>query len=144
MGYRRIQPGAMTGIHRFGNQMLTWLASLLYQRRCRDLCTGMWGFQASALDALPLESTGFELEAEMFAHAARLGLRIEQVQADYLPRVGSSKLGFTDGFRIAWSLLRSRFDSLDGTSRSPPTRRGPVQEPKDPPSCSRTISPQAY
>ncbi len=112
MGYRRIHPGAMSATHRFGNGALTLLASLLYQRHCRDLCTGMWGFQADALDALPLQGTGFELEAEMFAHASRLGMRIEQVPTDYLPRMGRSKLGASDGLRIAWWLLRSRWRSI--------------------------------
>lgn len=139
MGYRRIHPGAMSPTHRFGNRALTLLASLLYQRRCRDLCTGMWGFQAEALDALPLKGTGFELEAEMFAHASRLGMRIEQVPTDYLPRMGRSKLGASDGLRIAWWLLRSRWRRLDDHESDRPRPRQisrlPDQDHREHPSC---------
>lgn len=111
-GRRRIRPGAMSPTHRIGNRLLSLLAQALYLRPCPDLCTGMWGFQADALAALPLRSRGFELEAEMFALSSRLGLRLEHVPVDYLPRMGASKLDTTDGLRIAWWLVRSRFAPL--------------------------------
>lgn len=118
MGRRVIQPGAMSLTHRLGNRALSGMARLLYGGPCPDLCTGMWGFQAHALDSLPLEATGFELEAEMFAQASRLGLRIDHVPIDYLPRLGSSSITTRDGLRIAWCLLRSRWRDLDG-ARAP-------------------------
>ncbi len=108
MGSRQPRPGSMSLTHRFGNIVLSLLARILYQRACPDLCTGMWGFRSEALHALPLQSYRFELEAEMFALASRLDLRIETVPIDYLPRTGSSKLSMTDALRIVWWLLRSR------------------------------------
>lgn len=110
----------MSALHKFGNVVLSSLASLLYGRRCRDLCTGMWGFRSEALHALPLQSHRFELEAEMFALASRLDLRIREVPIDYLPRRGSSKLTMSDALRIMWWLVRSRLAPLD-----PPAARGP-------------------
>jgi dolichol-phosphate mannosyltransferase len=123
MGARRPQPGAMAGLHKFGNVVLSSLASLLYGRWCRDLCTGMWGFRSEALHALPLRSHRFELEAEMFALASRLGLRIEETTIDYLPRRGSSKLTMSDAVRIVWWLLRSRVVRLDPETSPEPSRR---------------------
>lgn len=111
----------MSTLHAIGNVGLSLLASALYQRRCRDLCTGMWGFRSEALHALPLQSYEFELEAEMFALSERLDLRFEQVPIDYLPRKGSSKLSMSDALRIAWWLFRSRFTPLSsGGSTSKP------------------------
>ena len=110
MGRRVLQKGAMSRIHEYGNSLLSVGATLLYARPCPDLCTGLWGFRAEALRRLPLKSRGFELEAELFAMSSRLGLRIEQVRTDYLPRRGQAKLsGGPDGLRIGWFLVRARF-----------------------------------
>ncbi|MHB8634760.1 MAG: glycosyltransferase family 2 protein [Thermoplasmatota archaeon] len=112
MGDRVAGVGAMTPIHRAGNRILSLAASVLYARPCRDLCTGMWAFRAAALQALPLQEVGFELEAEAFALASRLGMRIQHTRVDYLPRQGQAKLGPWDGLRIGWCLVRSRFLAL--------------------------------
>lgn len=113
MGRRVVQPGAMTGVHKVGNVALTVLARTLYMRRCPDVCTGLWAFRADVLRRMPLKSRGFGLEAELFAFAARLDLRIEEVAVDYLPRRGHSKVSaMRDGARIARRLLVSRFVPL--------------------------------
>jgi dolichol-phosphate mannosyltransferase len=112
MGHRRKQPGAMTGVHRFGNTMLSLGATVLYGRRCPDLCTGLWGFRTEALRALPMQSQGFELEAELFSLSSRLRFRIAHTPVDYLPRKGTPKLTTRDGLRIGWCLVRSRFQDL--------------------------------
>lgn len=110
MGDRHPLPGAMSQLHRFGNAMLSLEASVLYGTRCHDVCTGIWAFRASALRSMPLRSRGFEIEAELFSLANRMGIRIAHVPVDYLPRAGETKLSATrDGLRIGWCLLRSRF-----------------------------------
>lgn len=119
MGHRRPLDGAMSATHRFGNRMLSWMARVLYVARCPDLCTGLWGFQREALDALPLRARSFELEADMFALSQRLGHRIDHVPVAYLPRLGASKLDTTDGLRIAWWLLRTRFTPLTPITPDP-------------------------
>lgn len=117
MGSRRPLPGSTPVHHQFGNEALSLMARILYMRSCPDLCTGMWAFRAEALQRLPLRSRGFEIEAEMFAYASRLGLRIENVPVDYLPRLGASKLDASDAVRIAWWLLRSRVDPIEPAKR---------------------------
>jgi glycosyltransferase involved in cell wall biosynthesis len=120
MGRRIVQPGSMSRVHEAGNSLLSVGATVLYGRACPDLCTGLWGFRADAFAKLPLRARGFELEAELFALSSRLGLRIQQVRTDYLPRHGRAKLaGGPDGLRIGWWLLRSRFRS----SRPAPASR---------------------
>lgn len=114
MGDRQILPGAMKATHRAGNALLSLEASVLYTRTCPDLCTGLWGFTGDVLASLPLQSSGFELEAELFALTSRLDVRTERVTVDYLPRDGETKLeGRRDGWRIAWWLLRSRVAPID-------------------------------
>lgn len=112
MGDRVLLGGSMSRVHRAGNALLSLGAAALYGRRVPDLCTGLWGFRTNALRQLPMRSEGFELEAELFALSARLGLRIRHTPVDYLPRNGSSKLTTRDGLRIGWSLMRNRFAAL--------------------------------
>ncbi len=113
MGNRVRRPGSMSALHRVGNLALSLEATVLYGHRCPDLCTGFWAFRADALQALPLRSTGFEIEAEMFAMASRLHLRVAHVRVDYRPRAGTTKLSAArDGPRIGWCLVRSRFQRL--------------------------------
>ncbi|HEX2022760.1 MAG TPA: glycosyltransferase family 2 protein [Candidatus Thermoplasmatota archaeon] len=106
----RIDAGAMKRINRVGNHGLSWLATALYGRRCTDLCTGMWAFRRDLVRGLGLTSTGFEIEAEMFARSARAGLRMIEVPIAYAQREGVTKLGSVgDGVKIAMALLKYRF-----------------------------------
>ncbi len=133
MGDRRPLPGSMSGLHKVGNALLSAGAAVLYGRRCPDLCTGLWAFRADVLLHMPLESKGFELEAELFALASRQHLRIAHIQADYLPRAGTTKLSATrDGARIGWCLVRSRFRSLPRTTRPERRPRAPATNPNTP------------
>lgn len=106
----RIEEGAMKRMNRLGNHGLSALATLLYGRRCTDVCTGMWAFRRETMRALGLTSTHFEIEAEMFARAAMGGLRICELPITYGRREGVTKLGsIVDGMRIGGALLRYRF-----------------------------------
>lgn len=118
MGTRVARPHAMSPMHKVGNAALSTAASVLYGRPCPDVCTGMWAFRKETLQALPLQATGFELEAELFALSSRLGERITHIWIDYLPRKGESKLSTLHGLSIGWCLVRTRFMSLSG-GRSP-------------------------
>ena len=53
------------------------------------------------------------VKALWLALAARLHLRVKHAPVDYLPRQGVAKLCTTDGFRIGWCLVHSRFARLD-------------------------------
>lgn len=106
----RIDAGAMKRLNRLGNRGLSWLATALYGRRCTDVCTGMWAFRRDLVRGLGLSSTGFEIEAELFARSARAGLRLVEVPIAYAQREGVTKLGSVgDGLRIGASLVRFRF-----------------------------------
>ncbi len=104
-----IGPGAMTRRNYVGNQILTWLAVVLYSRYVSDLCTGYWAFKRSAIEKMRLNSTGFEIEAEMYTSAVHEKINMTEIPIHYDPRIGQSKLGsIRDGIRIAMKLLKRR------------------------------------
>lgn len=105
-----IEPGAMPRPNRLGNQFISLLNTVLWGRRLRDLNTGMVAFWKPALDTLPLQAEGFEIEAEIYARSRRAGFRIDQVPIDYKPRLGESKIGgMGTALRIFRTVLRLRF-----------------------------------
>jgi dolichol-phosphate mannosyltransferase len=113
IGHRRRTKGSMSTSHFVGNKALSLFATFLFGRTCQDVCTGMWGFRASTLRAMPLQSKGFGLEAELFGWATRLRARATHVRVDYLPRRGETKISFGhDGLRIVRRLMHTRFGPI--------------------------------
>ncbi len=111
MGYRdKRENGAMTKTNVFGNKMLSLIASVLYGRRVRDICTGMWAFDGGVLDGFHLTSERFTLEADFFVNAIRNKCIISQVPIEYRSRldVSKPKLRILDGFKIGLFLIKSR------------------------------------
>lgn len=105
-----IEPGAMTSTNFLGNRLLSSFASILFGKRVTDVCTGMWGFRLDALKRMALNSTGFEIEAELFAQATKSKLRVAEVPITYRRRDGVAKLSFAkDAMVIAAKLARKRF-----------------------------------
>ena len=115
-----LEPGSMTPFNYFGNHVLTWIASVLYNRRCEDLCSGFWMFSAKALQEIELNSLEFELEAEMYASCIYNSLRLQYVPIRYAARIGEAKLGSTaDGWHILKKLLIRRFFPKPFEDQSP-------------------------
>lgn len=100
----------LTLIRSLGNRALLTVVNQLYGTRLTDLCYGYCAFRRSFLEELDLRSTGFEIEAEMVAHALRSGLRIAEVPSLELPRRnGRSHLhAVADGRRVLRTLLAER------------------------------------
>ena len=92
----------MPFLHRFvGTPLLTFLTARACGRRVvTDSQSGFRAFRRDALGTMSLTSTGMELASEMLINSARAGLRIEEVQTGYRPRIGQSKLAtWSDGWR---------------------------------------------
>jgi dolichol-phosphate hexosyltransferase len=107
----RMEEGAMTPLNAIGNRMLSTLARLLYGVSVTDVCTGMWGFTPEALRQIPLEATGFDLEADLFGSACLSRARIHELPVDYATRIGPAKLSpVRSGFKIALRLLTRRLN----------------------------------
>ncbi len=105
----RSRPKGMGRLHNFGNRALSRISSIRNGRRITDLCTGLWAFDAGALDSLDIHSSGFDLEAEIAGKARRRGLDHREIAVNWSQRKGgTSKLrSFTDGFIILMRILRT-------------------------------------
>ena len=99
-----IQPGAMPWLHRYvGNPVLTGVLNLFFRTGVSDAHCGMRAVRRDVLEVLDLRTTGMEFASEMVIRATKEHLRIDQVQIEYHPRGGTSKLS---SFRDGWRHLR--------------------------------------
>jgi glycosyltransferase involved in cell wall biosynthesis len=92
----------MPFLHRFiGTPVLTFLTARACGRRVvTDSQSGFRAFTRDSLGAMSLSASGMELASEMLINSARAGLRIEEIQTGYRPRIGQSKLEtWSDGWR---------------------------------------------
>jgi dolichol-phosphate mannosyltransferase len=124
-------PGAMSSKNRLGNQMLSRAAGILYGKRVSDLCTGFWGFKGSVISKLGIDAQGFELEAQLFSRASKLGLTIGEVPIRYGTRCGDeTKLsGMSSGARIFWTLVRERVLHGNGSAHAMEATTDPQGHP---------------
>lgn len=95
--------------HRLGNAVLTWIFRGLFHLPLKDTLTGYRAFSRRFVKSFPSASEGFEIEAELNAHAALLGVPVAEIQTAYLarPEGSVSKLStYRDGIRILRLNLR--------------------------------------
>jgi hypothetical protein len=112
-------------VHRTGNVLLSWTASLLSHRAVLDVCSGFWGVSTTRFVELGLGEAQFAIEAELVVKALRTGLRVGQIPVAYADRVGTSKLRtWHDGGAIFLSILQfaRSTPSPPRTTPSPPAR----------------------
>ena len=62
----KIQPGAMSRMNWIGSHF-DLVCGCLYRVFISDVCTGYWAFKRNAIQKMSLNSTAFEIEAEMFS-----------------------------------------------------------------------------
>jgi glycosyltransferase involved in cell wall biosynthesis len=106
--------GHVHRLNSFANWFLSRFTNLLYGTNIRDMETGFKVFPRSLLSRMHLVSKKFDLEAELTAKFARMGLKIEEVPVTFQPRTAhdGKKIHWTDGFRALGALIRHRFSEL--------------------------------
>lgn len=95
--------------HRFGNWLLTWVFQRLFALRIEDTLSGYRAFSRRFVKTFPSMATGFEIEAELNAHAASTGVNYGELRTVYgsRPHGSESKLStYRDGIRILRRNLR--------------------------------------
>jgi dolichol-phosphate hexosyltransferase len=105
------QAGSMSLLNTLGNWGLSKLASILYNYRINDICSGMWGFKKSALDKFTINSgNGVVLECELFAEAIKNKCSIYQLPITYRARIPETKAKtkVLDGLKDALVLIKRR------------------------------------
>lgn len=98
-------------VHVIGGQLISAFGSLLFLSWNPDITSGYWGFRGSALKKMRITAQGFDLEANLFAQAAKKGLKACCVPINYRKRLGEAKLSFLEALRILPRLLAERFSS---------------------------------
>lgn len=89
--------------HVFGNRALSGTVRRTFGSDVGDMLSGYKAFSRRLVKAMPITSTGFEIETEMTVHALALRVPIIEIDADYRerPADSASKLRtFRDGRRI--------------------------------------------
>jgi dolichol-phosphate mannosyltransferase len=96
---------SMTGLHKFGNRVITRVFNLLMNTNLSDVCSGMYLLRTDASRDIHLSTAGFDVEAEIAAQIASSG-RITEVPVNYRPRLGKQKLStWKHGFKIMRSIV---------------------------------------
>ena len=93
--------------HMAGNQILTLLSNMKTNLNLTDMECGHKAFRSEKLKAMQLRESGFGIEPEFAAQAARMGLRVYEVGVSYSGRT------YAEGKKITWrdgiGALRSIF-----------------------------------
>jgi glycosyltransferase involved in cell wall biosynthesis len=110
IGVRRPVGGAphrlLDMIHRIGNVVLSYTASVLTGRTVLDICSGFWAVSTEKFARLEVGAAEFAIEAELILKAVRAGLEVAQIPIDYRERLGQAKLHTVqDGGSIFLSVL---------------------------------------
>jgi glycosyltransferase involved in cell wall biosynthesis len=106
----KMEKGAMSTKHRFGNWVLSTTMNLLFGTGLKDSQSGMWVFRRSILDRLELRSDGMAMSEEIKVEAKRKGFRVKEVPIVYMPRKGEVKLrSWGDGTKNLRFLFRKKF-----------------------------------
>jgi glycosyltransferase involved in cell wall biosynthesis len=101
-----ILDGAMPWHHQYiGNPLLSGILNLFFRTGIGDAHCGMRSFTQDAFQRMQLQTGGMEFASEMVIHAAKAGLRIEEVPITYYPRPEGSEAKLRS-FRDGWRHLR--------------------------------------
>lgn len=97
-------------VYDVGSALVTAATNLLYGARISDEATCYKMFRRAVLEALQIESQGFEFCPEVTAKLLRAGLRIDEVPVAYRPRSRKQgkKIGAWDACRALTELMRWR------------------------------------
>ncbi|MDD1747406.1 MAG: glycosyltransferase family 2 protein [Methanomassiliicoccales archaeon] len=107
--FAAMEEGAMSGMHRIGNKVLTLTSRVLFKVHFHDSQSGMWVFRKDCLSKLVLEDDGMPFSEEIKIEAFRK-LKSKEVPIVYKKRVGEVKLSsWKDGWKNFKFLWKKRF-----------------------------------
>src|SRR6476660_5287573 len=94
--------------HSVGNRLLTLLSNCLTNINLSDMETCYKVFRREVIQAIPIEEDRFGFEPEITVKIAKRRLRIYEVGISYWGRTyeEGKKIGWKDGFRALWCLLK--------------------------------------
>lgn len=107
-GARMASSGSMPALNIFGNKFFARLTSLLYGAKVSDVTTGMRAYRREIIQKIEwTENVG--LSAELLFKPIICGYRVTEMQIEYYPRIGQTKLNpLIGGLGILKSILKYR------------------------------------
>lgn len=121
--------------HSVGNWILTLLSNCLTNINLSDMETCYKVFRREVIQAIPIEENRFGFEPEITVKIAKRRLRIYEVGISYWGRTyeEGKKIGWKDGVRALWCLLKYSFKEPAGMSAAEPKQSAvPVAAQKTP------------
>ena len=118
-------------VTKLANMFLSQLTSMLFSAHIADMESGYKVMKRSIIERIRLRSTGFEIEPEITAKLLRLGHHIREVPLRYYsPRTveQGKKIGWMDGFRAIYHLLKYRLAKKETLVEQAPMRALPPRE----------------
>ncbi len=110
----KLEKGAMSLKHRFGNYILKVTTNILFGLKLKDSQSGMWIFRREILEKIILTSDGMplseEIKIEAFKHPE---IRAKEIPIEYRIRKGDVKLSsWGDGKKNLFFLFGKRFGKV--------------------------------
>ena len=106
--FANLEEGSMSVMHKFGNNMLTLLARILFGVSFKDSQSGMWVFKRKILEKMNLISNGMPFSEELKIEAFRK-FKSAETPITYRKRIGKVKLNtIKDGAENILFLLYKR------------------------------------
>lgn len=102
------QKGAFRRFHLFGNTVISWLISVSFRTKLKDVLSGYRALSRDFVAMVPIRAEGFEVETEMTLQALSKRLRVGETPVAYgsRPPGSISKLDtLSDGVLILRSIL---------------------------------------
>jgi glycosyltransferase involved in cell wall biosynthesis len=111
--------------HSVGNSILTLISNCLTNINLSDMETCYKVFRREVIQAIPIEENRFGFEPEITVKIAKRRLRIYEVGISYWGRTyeEGKKIGWKDGVRALWCLLKYSFKVPTGLSAAEPRQR---------------------
>jgi glycosyltransferase involved in cell wall biosynthesis len=113
--------------HSVGNWLLTLLSNCLTNINLSDMETCYKVFRREIIQSIPIEENRFGFEPEITVKVAKRRLRIYEVGISYQGRTyeEGKKIGWKDGVRALWCLLKYSLKADAVPARVPTTRSLP-------------------
>lgn len=92
IGRRIPEVGALIGIRKYGNYMISWLTRTLLGLDVQDTQSGMMGFRSQLIQEQDLSVKGWGINTEMLKRAKDIGMIVKEIPVRYHKRIGDSKL----------------------------------------------------